>query len=103
MLPLGLALLAINPVSTALSMQYSSIYYLTLLGALVMLLTESWDRNWGYLVFLFLGVGTAFFDFLTYPACAVGICLGLQALMSQSSGRDRLLKTIGSGTAPRCR
>ena len=36
---------------------------------------------------------------MTYPACAVGICLGLQALMSQSSGRDRLLKTIGSGTA----
>ena len=98
-LPLGLALLAINPISTALSMQYSSIYYLTLLGALVMLLTESWDRKWGYLVFLFLGVGTAFFDFLTYPACAVGICLGLQALMSQSNRRDRLLKTIGSGTA----
>jgi len=98
-LPLGLALLAINPVSTALSMQYSSIYYLTLLSVLVMLRTESWDRRWGYLVFLFLGIGTAFFDFLTYPACAVGICLGLQALMSRSGGQERLLKTIGSGIA----
>lgn len=98
-LPLGLAMLAITPISTALSMQYSSIYYLTLLGILVMLRTESWDRRWGYLVFLFLGIGTAFFDFLTYPACAVGICLGLQALMSRSGGRERLLKTIGSGIA----
>ena len=98
-LPLGLALLTINPVSTALSMQYSSIYYLTLLSVLVMLRTESWDRPWGYLVFLFLGIGTAFFDFLTYPACAVGICLGLQALMSRSGGQERLLKTIGSGIA----
>ena len=98
-LPLGLAILAINPVSTALSMQYSNIYYLTLLGALVMLLTESWDKNWGYLVFLFLGVGTAFFDFLTYPACAVGTCLALQALMSRADGKTRLLKTVGSGAA----
>lgn len=98
-LPLGLAMLAINPISTALSMQYSSVYYLTLLGILVMLRTESWDRRWGYLVFLFLGIGTAFFDFLTYPACAVGICLGLQALTSRSGGQERMLKTIGSGIA----
>lgn len=98
-LPMGLALLVLNPVSTALSMQFSSIYYLTLLGLLIMLLTESWDRSWGYLVFLFLGIGTAFFDFLTYPACAVGICLALQALMSRADGKTRLLKTVGSGAA----
>ena len=99
MLPLGLALLAVNPISTALSMQYSSIYYLTLLSVLTMLCTESWDKPWGYLVFLFLGIGTAFFDFLTYPACAVGICLALQALMSRADGKKRLLKVIGSGAA----
>lgn len=98
-LPMGLALLVLNPVSTALSMQFSSIYYLTLLGLLIMLLTESWDRSWGYLVFLFLGIGTAFFDFLTYPACAVGTCLALQALMSRADGKTRLLKTVGSGAA----
>ena len=98
-LPMGLALLVLNPVSTALSMQFSSIYYLTLLGLLIMLLTESWDRSWGYLVFLFLGIGTAFFDFLTYPACAVGTCLALQALMSWADGKTRLLKTVGSGAA----
>ena len=98
-LPMGLALLVLNPVSTALSMQFSSIYYLTLLGLLIMLLTESWDRSWGYLVFLFLGIDTAFFDFLTYPACAVGTCLALQALMSRADGKTRLLKTVGSGAA----
>ena len=98
-LPMGLALLVLNPVSTALSMQFSSVYYLTLLGLLIMLLTESWDRSWGYLVFLFLGIGTAFFDFLTYPACAVGTCLALQALMSRADGKTRLLKTAGSGAA----
>ena len=98
-LPMGLALLVLNPVSTALSMQFSSIYYLTLLGLLIMLLTESWDRSWGYLVFLFLGIGTAFFDFLTYPACAVGTWLALQALMSRADGKTRLLKTVGSGAA----
>lgn len=96
-LPLGLALLSLNPISTALCMQYSSIYYLMLISVLVMLLMESWTSDKGYLIFLFLGVGTAFFDFLTYPACAVGLCLGVQALMSKASGKDRLLKTIGSG------
>lgn len=96
-LPLGLALLSLNPISTALCMQYSSIYYLMLISVLVMLLSESWTSDKGYLIFLFLGVGTAFFDFLTYPACAVGLCLGVQALMSKASGKDRLLKTVGSG------
>ena len=98
-LPMGLALLVLNPVSTALSMQFSSIYYLTLLGLLIMLLTESWDRSWGYLVFLFLGIGTAFFDFLTYPACAVGTCLALGARKSRADGKARLLKAVGSGAA----
>lgn len=98
-LPLGLSMLAINPISTALSMQYSSIYILTLAAVLCMLLTGSWEKSWGYLVFLFLGIGTAFFDLMTYPAAAVGICLGLQALMSRENGKDRLLKTIGSGAA----
>lgn len=98
-LPMGLALLSLNPISTALSMQYSSIYYLALISMLVMLLARSYEKDWGWMVFLFLGIGTAFFDFLTYPAAAVGLCLALEALLSPKTGKRQLLRSFGCGIA----
>ena len=97
--PLALAFLSLNPVSTALSLQYSSIYLLTLVFLIAMLALKSWEKQWGYGLFLFLGIGTAFFDFLTYPAAAVGLCLGVQVVMGKQDARTTLARAVGSGAA----
>ncbi len=97
--PLALAFLSLNPVSTALSLQYSSIYLLTLVFLIAMLALKSWEKQWGYGLFLFLGIDTAFFDFLTYPAAAVGLCLGVQVVMGKQDARTTLARAVGSGAA----
>lgn len=97
--PMALMILSLNPISTAMSLQYTSMYVLTLGGALAMLSLETWKKENGYLLFLFLGIGTAFFDFLTYPAAAVGVCLALQALLDSRTGKEALVHAVGSGAA----
>ena len=97
--PMALMILSLNPISTAMSLQYTSMYVLTLGGALAMLSLETWKKKGGYLLFLFLGIGTAFFDFLTYPAAAVGVCLALQALLDSRTGKEALVHAVGSGAA----
>ena len=97
--PMALMIAALNPITTAMSLQYTSMYLITLGGALVMLHLETWDKDWGYLVFLFLGIATAFFDFLTYPAAAVGVCLTIQVLLGKQRGPKALVGCIGSGAA----
>lgn len=97
--PMALMILSLNPISTAMSLQYTSMYVLTLGGALAMLSLETWKKENGYLLFLFLGIGTAFFDFLTYPAAAVGVCLALQALLDSRTGKKALFHAVGSGAA----
>lgn len=97
--PMALMILSLNPISTAMSLQYTSMYVLTLGGALAMLSLETWKKENGFLLFLFLGIGTAFFDFLTYPAAAVGVCLALQALLDSRTGKQAFLRALGSGAA----
>ena len=95
--PLGLALVCLNPVSTAMSMQYTSIYLLTLIFALIELHTDSFSRERGWVLYLLLGICTAFLDFLTYPCAAFGICVLLEILLFRGSAREKLGKTILSG------
>ena len=96
-LPLGAAILCLNPVSTAMSMQYSSIYLLMLVFSILELQLDSFSRKRGWVLYLILGVCTAFFDFLTYPPVALGICLGLEILVSNISSKEKLGATIASG------
>lgn len=75
-LPFLFAILFINPVSTALCMQYSSIYYITLLSVLVITyLDKKQLRKNYYKIFVLNGIAIAFFDFFTYPLVAFGIPL----------------------------
>ena len=95
--PLGLALVCLNPVSTAMSMQFTSIYLLTLVFALAELQIDSFSKERGWVLYLLLGVCTAFFDFLTYPPAAFGICVLLEILLFGGSAKEKLKKTILSG------
>lgn len=96
-IPLGLTILALNPVSTALSFQYSSIYLLTLLGCAAQLYGRLYEKKDGWLLYLWLGILTAFFDFLTYPPVAPCICLILELLLLDAPKKP--LRALGAGLA----
>ena len=97
--PLGIALLSLNPLSTALSMQYSSIYLLTLVFGILQLQFELYKKRNGWLLYLWLGILTAFFDFLTYPPAAWAICLCIGLFMMEGNAKDRFTYAVASGVA----
>lgn len=72
-LPLVSGLIVINTVSTAMCLQFSSIFYISVISMILMLkypkLTEG--RHNFSLFFLMIGICVAFFDFLTYPPIAL--------------------------------
>lgn len=94
---LGAAIFCLNPVSTALCLQYSSIYLLMLVFSLILLHFRLWEKRNGWLIFLWLGIATAFFDFLTYPVAALGILLGLYSLESHRNWKQKLLDLMRNG------
>lgn len=98
-LPLGVSILALNPLSAALSFQYSSMYLLTLIACIVQLSLELYNKSHGWLLYLWLGILTAFFDFLTYPPAALGICLILGLVLKAGSAKEKLACAVGSGLA----
>lgn len=59
----------LTPAATGMSLQYSPCFYISLLGSLFCLLKADWilEKHRRYYLFLFLGIATCYFDFLTYP------------------------------------
>lgn len=96
-IPLGIAILSLNPLSTALSFQYSSIYLLTLIACILQLQFELYRKRDGWLLYLWLGIATAFFDFLTYPPAALGICLIQGLALREGRSKEKLAYTIAAG------
>lgn len=81
-LPAGAALLVLNPIATAMCMQYSDIYIITLGGALTILRRYRNSSTWR--VFLWIGIATAYFDFLTYPLVGLGFNLLLLLYLNRA-------------------
>ena len=72
-LPYLAAVAMLMPLALAMSLQFSSCYYILTLGSIAVLWKEeSLDRLDG-LLFAYIGIATAYFDFLTYPAATLGI------------------------------
>lgn len=59
----------LTPAATAMSLQNTPVFYISMLGSLFCLLKTDWllQKNRRYFLFLFLGIITCYFDFLTYP------------------------------------
>ncbi len=86
----SLAVLTINPVTTALSFQNSTIYYIILLSVLALL---KWNdrlrqHNCFPYFFLLIGIATAYFDFWTYPVATLGTPLIFLYLLNRPSFRS---------------
>lgn len=75
MIPFLIALLSIAPWILPLSMQNSTMFYVAIVGALFLVNRYDVVEKYKYFYFMMLGISTAFFDFLTYPAVGIGIPL----------------------------
>lgn len=85
----------INPLTMSLSMQFASIYILTMLTVLTVLylrqkglMSEVWK------VFVFCGISVAYFDFLTYPIVSLGIPLILCLSLENKTWRQGIIDII---------
>lgn len=72
-LPYLISVAFLMPVTLALSLQFSSCYYILTIGSIAVLLAKDHLDKWDTRIFLYIGISTAFFDFLTYPIATLGI------------------------------
>ncbi len=93
----------LTPAATAMSLQYSPIFYISMLGSLFCLLKADWilEKNRRYYVFLLLGILTCFFDFLTYPllSFAFPFCWLLVAADTKVNLIERIKLLFGGGVS----
>lgn len=94
-LPYAAAVAMLMPAALAKSLQFSSCYYLFTLGTLAVLWKRhQLDRKDGT-VFLFIGIATAYFDFLTYPIVTLGIpAVVYFCLRKESTIRDTFCRGV---------
>lgn len=72
-LPYLVCVAMLMPVALAMSLQFSSCYYILTLGSIAILLARDHLDQKDGVIFLYIGIATAYFDFLTYPAATLGI------------------------------
>ncbi len=76
--------LSLYPPGLFFSLQYGSVYCVTLLGCLGVLYGKEEKRP---LLFELLGIAVAYLDFLTYPLVALGVPLAL--VLTKTAGTER--------------
>ena len=93
----------LTPVATAMSLQYSPVFYVSMLGSLFCLLKVDWilEKNRRYYVFLLLGILTCYFDFLTYPllSFAFPFCWLLVAADAKINFKEQIKLLFGGGVS----
>lgn len=93
-IPFGFTILCLNPLSIALSFQLSDIYLLMLSFAIVLMGMRTYEKKMGWMLYLWLGILTAFFDFLTYPLMALGVILILEQMLTEGSRKERFQRIL---------
>lgn len=96
-MPLLAGILVINPVSTAMCLQFSSVFYIAIISMILMLrYPHIVKRRHGFsLFFLVSGICVAYFDFLTYPPIALCLPLMLYLIMrNEDSSTDYDQNTV---------
>ena len=103
LLPYLLAVIIINPITVAMSFQYSTIWYTMHICLLYMIIKGDGEviRNLAFILFI-QGILVAFFDLLTYPLPAYGIPVALGIYVMRQQEKDVLFvvkKIVTSGIA----
>lgn len=98
-IPYILCYLMLMPIALAKSFQFSSCYYVFTAGVIALLfLKDSTRSKFAYLVFLNIGILTAYFDFLTYPIVTYGIPAIIGVALSRDDRlEEKLVKIVRNG------
>ncbi len=81
---------------TAYSMQYSSVFYIFMVGLIILFLKFSKWHNTDKMVmyFMMLGVSTSYFDILTYPLVTFGIPICIYFCISENTNFSESIKYL---------
>lgn len=95
-LPYLFAVFCLMPLTVAMSMQFSNMFYITMIAAVVYLLFDQKMTKTGIFpeFFMLLGIVTAYIDFLTYPLLALGLVLVLDIICNQESSLFKQMKRL---------
>ncbi len=87
--------LMINPLTLRLSLQFSSCFYLLTFGVITLLLLPADKRSrYAFLVFLNVGIFTAYFDYLTYPMAPFGIPAVIYIALQSGETLEKKLNSL---------
>ena len=92
LLPLGISIWYLCPIATAESLQFSSVFYITVISMLIFLKWEKIIIEKDFLFFCIIGIATAFFDLLSYPLVTLGMPLTLYIACSKKATMVELIK-----------
>lgn len=94
--PVIMMVLILNPVVMPLSLQFSWVYYISLLGGIVLLnMRQAPDGDAYLFLFIILGMLSSYFDLLTYPLITLGLPLVLLLPKCRAlNPARRIMKTI---------
>lgn len=94
-----ISILMLMPIALAYSLQFSSCFYLfSLTNIAVLYFSKKEDFNNYWIIFLFSGILTAYFDFLTYPMAVVSIPLVLYLIIKRNDNLiTKLINVISNG------
>lgn len=98
-IPLLLMEAVLNPIVLPLSLQYSWVYYVGILSAIVFLIKEKWRPESVLQLFLIIGMVTSYVDLLTYPLITLGLPMMVFLLQWQKNDgtwRKKLLYFMGN-------
>ena len=98
-IPLLLMEAVLKPIVLPLSLQYSWVYYVGILSAIVFLIKEQWQSKSIFLLFLVTGMITSYVDLLTYPLITLGLPMMVFILRWQKKDgtwRKKLLYFMGN-------
>lgn len=98
-IPLLLMEAVLKPIVLPLSLQYSWVYYVGILSAIVFLIKEQWQSKSIFLLFLVTGMITSYVDLLTYPLITLGLPMMVFLLRWQKKDgtwRKKLLYFMGN-------
>ena len=91
-LPWLISVCMLMPLAMAKCMQFSSCYYIFTIASLTLLCCQSSPKR--HLIFLWAGIATAYFDFLTYPISTFGIPAVFALIVSPGQKLEKQLKML---------